>query len=61
VEQLHAQLPLEALDGQAQRRLRDVESGGGVRECAVIRDGEEVLKAATIDLASLYHTSGTGL
>jgi hypothetical protein len=61
VEQLHAQFTLEVLDRQAERRLRDVQRGGCVGEGAVIRDGEKVLKAASIDRATLYHLSNTGL
>jgi hypothetical protein len=61
VKQLDAELALKVLDGQAQGRLRDVEGRGGIREGAVLRDGEKVLKPASIDRASLYDSSGTGL
>ena len=57
VKQLHAEFPLEVLYGQAQRRLRDVERGGRVRERAVVCDGEEVLEAPSVDRASLSDTS----
>jgi hypothetical protein len=53
LEQLDAQLPLKALDGLAERRLRDVQCRGRGRECAVVGDGEEILQRAAIDSASL--------
>ena len=58
---LHPEFTLEVLDGQAQRRLRDVDRGGGVGERARVGNGEEVLEAAAVDRATLYLVSRTGL
>jgi hypothetical protein len=61
VEQLHAELTFKVLNREAERWLRDVQRGGRIRERAVIRYGEEVLKAASVYRASLSHPSQAGL
>jgi len=53
VKQLDAELPLEALDGLAERRLRDVERRRRGGERAAVSDSQEVLESATIDGGSL--------
>jgi hypothetical protein len=44
VQQLGAELTLEVADLLRQRRLRDVQRGGGAHELPLLRDGDEVAK-----------------
>jgi hypothetical protein len=53
VKELDAQLEFEALDGLAERGLRDVEDGGSGGERAVVGDREKVFERAAIDRPSL--------
>jgi hypothetical protein len=50
VEQLHAEVGLQARDGRRKRRLRDAEASGGAPEMEVASDLEEVPEAAKVHL-----------
>ena len=57
VEQLEAQLGLETANPLRERRLRDVEGGGGSGEAALLDDPDHVLDLADLHRSSLWYLS----
>jgi hypothetical protein len=53
LEELDPEFTLKSLDRLTERRLRDVERSGRVRERPVLGDGQEVLEPAAVDARSL--------